>query len=332
MESPKTLYLFNPEHDYALACGLPNYTAPARIEYFKKINSLLPALYAGDGDFILIHPELSSEELSSLPYINIADEKNLTLIKPENLEEISRRIGKVMPWGWDATVRALLINGGIDEEILPSSNDLGNIRKLSHRRNVIPFRKKMAELLQVDAINPPCEIFSIEKAREFLKTYPLTFFKSPWSSSGRGIVVTDHITEKGLSEWLHGVIKKQGSVIAEPSWQKKYDFASEWEIKEGDARFLGLSVFNTSSRGKYHGNVEGSQEELKALIKKNVPEFKRDIIDAQKTALDLLISPFYSGYLGVDMLADNEGNINPCVEINLRLTMGHIPILLAEKQ
>ena len=127
-------------------------------------------------------------------------------------------------------------------------------------------------------------------------------------------------------EWAHGVIRRQWSIIAEPSWNKRLDFATEWTIRSGKPEFLGYSIFEASSRGKYHGNVEDSQENLLKRIQKAAPSFGEDIIEAQKMALATHIAPFYEGPLGIDMLSDNEGNINSCVEINLRLTMGHLSL------
>lgn len=55
-------------------------------------------------------------------------------------------------------------------------------------------------------------------------------------------------------------------------------------------------------------------------------EWSGRIIDAQKTILQSMIAPRYSGPVGIDMLATADGHINPCVEINLRMTMGMVAL------
>ena len=37
-----------------------------------------------------------------------------------------------------------------------------------------------------------------------------------------------------------------------------------------------------------------------------------------------MVAPHDTGPLGVDMLAGNDGTLNPCIELNLRRTMGFV--------
>ena len=43
------------------------------------------------------------------------------------------------------------------------------------------------------------------------------------------------------------------------------------------------------------------------------------------------MAPFYDGPLGIDMLVTSERNIHPCVEINLRDTMGRVAIDIQQR-
>ena len=293
----------------------------------RKEKSLLPALIAANGDFILIRDSLSIEEISSLQYYEVCSEKNLNIVSLKDGPYLEDKISEIIPWGWDHAVIKDLEDNGIPENLLPSKKQLENLRNLSHRRTTIPFRKMMSSFLNDTPINLPEELHTLEEIEFFLEKNPVAYLKSPWSSSGRGIIVSDHITRKGLMEWCHGVLKHQGSVMAERAWNRVLDFATEWLIQDSQVNFLGVSVFETSSRGKYHGNIHKTQEELFNLIQNTVPGFGHDIIDKQKKVVENLIAPYYNGFLGIDMLSDTDGNINPCVELNLRLTMGHIPIL-----
>ena len=49
-----TLHIFNPEHDIALASGLSNFTAPHAGRQLRHDLGFLPALWAGEGDVVLV--------------------------------------------------------------------------------------------------------------------------------------------------------------------------------------------------------------------------------------------------------------------------------------
>lgn len=322
----KTLFVFNPEHDLALGVGKGPYTPPSEILRIRHDLTLLPAIYAGNSDFILIPADIEDEALPSFPHFNEVKRKNISLLRPADVSAHIDEIREVYPWGWDHAIVRELEDAGIPRKVMPRPEFIEKVRSLSHRRTTIPFRNMLYRLLDKPEINPAHEIFLENEIEPFLSCHPVSFFKAPWSSSGRGIVVSDHISGKGLTEWAHGIIRRQGSIIAEPAWDKTLDFATEWLIKDHKAYFMGLSVFFASSRGKYHGNIRASQKELASLIREKAPEFNEDIIEAQKKALEVMIAPFYFGPLGIDMLADSRGLINACVEINLRMTMGYVSL------
>ncbi|MCH5225580.1 MAG: hypothetical protein J1D77_06245 [Muribaculaceae bacterium] len=321
-----TLFAFNPEHDLALAADSIAFTPPAAVGLLKKSLSLLPAIYAANGDFILVGEDFQSGNINSLPYQELVKSKKLSVVKLSELPKQKGNISKIIPWGWNKTITNELSNAGISPLLLPTDQQLSNIRRLSHRLTAIRLREFLAKSDEKLSLKMPKELFDLQDLEDFLKLHSHSFFKAPWSSSGRGIVCSSHISPKGLMEWAHGVIKKQGSLIAEPAWEKSLDFATEWWISKGEAKFIGFSVFKASSRGKYHGNIEGTQEKLKEIIKTDCPGFDPSLIELQRLGLNAILGTDYSGPLGIDMLSDSEGNVNPCVEINLRLTMGFINI------
>lgn len=294
----------------------------------------MPAKIAGDGDFIMLPfdfnvpsttPNLDNiQPWENLPYANIVKGKNIKVINAEQIPENIHEIKTIRPWGWDFAIKKYLCEHGCSKNLLPTDLQLEYIRNLSHRKTTIPFRKTIYEELETPPKKLGKEIFSLEELECFLASNQIAFFKAPWSSSGRGVVHSSHISRNGLLEWAHGILRKQHSLIAEPVWEKALDFASEWEVRNQVPIFLGYSVFEASERGKYHKNIEGSQPDLYKIINKAAPSFSHRIIKAQEVALSKHISPFYEGPLGIDMLVDKYGEINPCVEINLRLTMGHI--------
>lgn len=321
-----TLHVFNPETDFALAVGEGPYTSPRHVVELKRQMALLPSVYAKNGDFILVPDDYSFEKETNSEYVGNVGSKNLRITRIEGLSEVVDSIDDVFPWGWNHNLKRELLQGGIPESLLPEDSTLQKLKELSHRRTAIKFRKHLAEILELSEYDPGEELFNLEEVKDYLRRYPYSYFKSPWSSSGRGVVSSTHITEKGLLEWTSGSIRRQGSVVAEPGYDRKLDFATEWVCRNGEPHFVGVSIFKTSPRGKYQGNLRGTQEELTAIIDMESANRSQEIIKAQAHAVKTLISPYYDGPLGIDMLSDREGNINPCVEINLRMTMGHIEI------
>lgn len=321
-----TLHIFNPETDFALAVGEGPYTPPGSVLSLKQKMALLPSLYADDNDFILVPEDFQITGNVSKDFIREVERKDLSVIKPSELPEHCSYISYILPWGWNHSLYRDLSSFGIPKSLLPSLEQIETIRNLSNRRTCIPFRKVIKDFLNLPELDLGEELTTIGMVKEYLSRNPYSYFKYPWSSSGRGVVSSTHISEKGLLEWAWGSIRRQGSIMAEKGWDRKLDFASEWICRDGKPIFLGLSVFNTSPRGKYGGNVKAGEEELSGIIKANAPEWNRGYLEAQKEALARLIAPHYSGPVGIDMLCDTNGKINPCVEINLRMTMGHVVI------
>lgn len=325
ISATKNLHIFNPEHDYALAVGDASYTPPASVRNLRKNLSLLPAKYADNGDFILTAepPDLSDSSTSELQKMAIS--KNLSIVSYDDIPGLVHKIGNIIPWGWNHYIYKNLLSAGIPSSIMPSLDFIDRVREISHRNNAILFRKEMATLnpsyLKTDNSGEVC--YSFKDISNYLEKAGHAYFKAPWSSSGRGIVSSRHIGLKQLEEWCRGIIRKQGCVIAEPEWDKDFDFATEWTLQNRIASFLGFSVFITSPRGKYHGNVLDSQERLADLIYHKTL-FTSEIIQHQKSVIEKLWADKYQGPLGIDMLADTSGKVNVCVEINFRLTMGHV--------
>ena len=60
------------------------------------------------------------------------------------------------------------------------------------------------------------------------------------------------------------------------------------------------------------------------------------IVEAQIFAIKSILAnslqlPEHILYLGIDMLIAENDLINPCVEINLRTTMGHVALMVSEQ-
>ncbi len=323
-----TLHIFNPDTDYALASGSTFYTPPAKIKAMRASMALLPARWARPGEAILLLDD-PSVPVETLRDYETAVNKCLTIVTPHS--QTHARTGeaasahfrefKPVPWGWNPALRHYLAEIGIPEEKMPSVSDVATIRLLSHRRTA----SQINTLLGSPHI--AAELKSLEEVEAFTARNPRAWLKAPWSSSGRGVINCADLEPRHIIPWARGIIRRQGSVMAETPADRILDFATEWTCHDGMADFEGFSVFSTSSRGKYHGNLELPQSELEKVIKNAVPAWDSEIIERQKEALEAIVAGHYSGPAGIDMIAERDGSLRPCIELNLRMTMGFATLL-----
>lgn len=306
----RLLHIYNPDSDYALAANNQNYTPPRRVADLRRKMALFPLSYAGPKDALLVIDDIPLPDRTDIPIFRIGS--------PDCLKKGDWSEYKASPWGWNRNIASLLRRHCPGLQGIPSENQIAYIRELSHRRTTIPMLAHMA----MPGIDFPLEFLDPDEAISFYNKERNLFLKAPWSSSGRGVMRTDDLEPKHVEPWIRGVIARQGSVMAEPIYDKILDCATEWEMLDGDARFLGVSVFETSRRGKYHGNVTAIQSELWDMI----GVLTEDVIENQREALTRVADHRYNGPLGIDMLVTREGLLHPCVEINFRNTMGSILI------
>lgn len=129
--------------------------------------------------------------------------------------------------------------------------------------------------------------------------------------------------------WLRNLLSKQGGVMAEPYYEKVKDFGMEFESTESGIRYLGLSLFHTSN-GAYTGNVLATENAKREMISRYIPVSLLDEVKEKICGMSLLNG--YLGPFGIDMMIIRHHTqllLHPCVEINLRRTMGHVALHLS---
>ena len=300
------LLVFNPEHDYALAFRGHNYTPPLSILRLQKDLQHLPLVWGFPDDHILLYDGKT-----------VRIEENFCTTPSQKLDIYE----SVEPWGWNVSLVEKLNMLSIEGNNIPSKERLESIRNLSHRRTTIKANDEMK------SPQMPEEFFDIDKAMTFYKANPDCYFKLPWSGGGRGVVATEELDECKVRQWVSGGIRRQGSVIGEKKVYRRLDFASLWTVGPEKAKFEGFSVSVCDGRGKYDGNLVGHQSELEELILSSARQDVTVVLQLQRNFIESHISPYYSGLMGIDMIVDHDGRVFPCVEINLRRTMGHVALL-----
>lgn len=318
------LHVFNPEHDIALASGLTNFTAPHAGRQLRADVGFLPALWAMPGDYVLVdHVEAAQKSYARLR--SKVGARGVTFVDDGQLERLP--VDGVEAWGWDAALVAMLRRKGVRQELLPTREQTDRIRLLSHRRT----SARLLPLLQTEGtVGEAFECSSLDEVRQLLRERGRVVVKAPWSSSGRGVrfLSADDLTPSTLN-WLNNVVQRQGSVMVEPQYNKVKDFGMEYEATADGIRYVGLSLFQTQN-GAYTGNILATERTKREMISRYIPGDLLDYI--QERIMAYVDLGDYQGPFGVDMMLTAGSShclLHPCVEINLRRTMGHVALALA---
>lgn len=321
-----TLHYFNPDNDLALASGGPHYTATPYAERLRRDLQLLPCWLAMPGDVVLCDDPSHQALVDEL-------QLQVTLISRNQLSALPADT-MVRPWGWNAAMRWRLMHWSLPEAMLPTVDDIDRWRMLAHRRTTIDIHRRVNALLGYELCPTPIELSTLDEVLEFARTHAGCYIKEPWSGSGRGILRAIDPAGRDLVQRVFGSLRKQGSLMCEPAYDRVMDFAVEVECQSGDAQVIGYSIFESDFHSQFASGIVAPGEVLRLMIEKCYPDFEV-VENAVVQTITELIVPSYNGPLGIDMLLYKQSNntigINPCVEMNLRTTMGHVTVALGTR-
>ena len=320
------LHIFNPEHDLALAANLSNFTAPHAGRQLRADLGCIPALWAKEEDFVLVENVEQAKKTYGRLRARIGGGERQFVDK----NQLCRLpIDAVDPWGWDLALRAFLLRYGV--KCVPSEEEINVVRDLSHRQYAVQLLSELMPLVS-DDIKIPAICSLPDEVLEMLHHYHRIVIKAPWSSSGRGVRFVDGEISSYHEGWLRNIIQHQGSVIVEPYYAKVKDFGMEfYSDGVGHVSYLGLSLFHTKN-GTYTGNIIASEEDKKEMISRYISaDLLGSIKDKIQTCFGNLCAGRYCGPFGIDMMIISTQYkdgflLHPCVEINLRRTMGHVAL------
>ena len=328
------LHIFNPEHDIALAANSERFTPPHAGRQLRSDLGWIPALWAEDGDAVVVDDVQAAQRAIGKLRVHKPDVRFVTL---SSANEWRNDVTDVAVWGWDLLVCHELRQAGVRDALLPTKEQLAIWRDKSSRRwsaeSLLPHlvaadKRFVGESRWFDASKQSDLIeFLQENAQDSTVCFVL---KSPWSSSGRGVRYVSTLTPQQIG-WIRNVMTAQGGLIVEPFYRKVVDFAMEFDATPDGIAYRGLSVFKTD-KSAYVGNLLATESEKRVLLEKYVPN---DLLDLAK---DKIIEQLngsladYVGPLGVDMMIvvqDDGLRLHPCVELNLRSTMGHVALSIS---
>jgi hypothetical protein len=111
----------------------------------------------------------------------------------------------------------------------------------------------------------------------------------------------------------------------------------EFKCEGGKTQFVGYSIFNNDTHSSFSGGLIGSSDFLHTRLVSILgnESLLCDVQAAAVNIIDNLIAPQYNGYLGLDMMIYRDENgelcLNPCIELNLRTTMGVVSSIIGNK-
>lgn len=334
------IHYFNPGHETAVLLGKQNYTPPTNVRKMQRDLALLPVWYAGADDLVYLEEKPSGRFFSHLPdELQPAPTPATKAMLAQNAHFLPQM--EASPWGLSPHSLHLF------ERLRESTKLRLSIPEWKEDYFRLTGRQTAAECLEkIRTILPdipiPIAPRFCTKIREIEKYMILCnapfILKTPYSSSGRGLLWVDkRKPDTKTRNWIEGAFNKQGTVSIECGLDKVQDFAMEfYSDGQGEVRYEGLSVFNTEERGSYTGNVlEEQGTMLQRVTRLTGEETYTRIQEAVRSVLRETYGSIYTGYLGVDMLVykqrDGSFAIHPCIEINMRYTMGMVALRLYQK-
>lgn len=309
------LWFFNPWNDLALGANATHYTPPPAALRLEKAGQTLPLWMAAPTDYVLLDD--AGRDFRQ------ARSSRFNLPRPWRGEPIDR----CEPWGWSMAARRRFLDAGVPPSLLPSDDCLDTLRRLSHRRLTIEAHRFLATGLD------PVEAFDTARCERELESRGSVMAKYPWSSTGRGVFRGTPELKTSFLTRCGGAIAHQGSVMIERAFDVDTDFAMLYRTDgHGGVEFLDYSLMENRGAA-YRGHVILPAAESRRLLAAKVGH---DVLDNARDGmaefLERHVAGHYDGCLGVDMFVyrDARGSLclNPCVEINLRHTMGTLVWLL----
>ncbi|MBO7267023.1 MAG: hypothetical protein J6V12_04600 [Bacteroidaceae bacterium] len=334
----KPIFLFNPEHDLALANGDRHYIAPRNIREMARdlaeLMSITTPLY-----------EESTLQGGASPH--------------------------PIPWGWDAACTERFKRMGITTPALPTDGAIAALSRHSERgtahRLLNAFHQSHPDSIY---IGESLIVRSFDEIATYAMQHAHILLKAPLSGSGKGLRhVKTHPNPPceggksspvestsmstpppsqggtgGISSWANALIHRHGYLTAEPYYPKVLDFAMEFITDATGCHFIGYSLFATDNHGRYIGSRLTSDAEIEHTLTGYIPrevlhEVRRWVIGhhshivppAWDTAqhplpfgIDMMIVDMkqWSAISGQQAENNTPYALHPCIEINLRMNMG----------
>ncbi len=337
------IFIFNPTSDMAIANSLSSFHPNKQLVRFQEDLSYLPFVFASEDDVVLVSDYEDLEHISQL-YEQGFTIPGQVLQKEVLLEnqKIFADIHTFLPWGWAPNIYHQLKQiKTIDCEQFWSfsplewNNDIRYFYSRSFALDILNAIKQSTNKPSIyidEHFFPKC-LTDWTDVSSYLKQYQQIVLKEPWSSSGRGLMfLLDSDIPVNIQERVKQVIKKQKYIMLEPVLNKKIDFSLHFDLSSNQVDYVGATYFFTNGKGQYNGHflntMPDCEEISKDFFQQHLPQLIKDVTNAIRSSA---LFGQYTGSLGVDAMLVKEGGellFQPCLEINLRYSMGKVALAL----
>ena len=337
------LFRFNPTCEMAVANGQISYMPPAHLRKFEYDLATLPSFLGDKNDFVYV-PESVNQQF--IEYLSIFGFELPRFISSADELTSSDKIDLLCPWGWSPVehkkFRPFLQFCHKNWFEHPFSQWKNEQKNLLSRETTCSFisqlnkiDRKKYNLVDIPVI--PLKIKNLDDLKTLTDIIqPPVLLKTPLSASGRGHFKIRDIDEHAeQNAWVKSKFRQQGIFYAEPFLKKVLDVSFHFMVEPNEISFLGTVFFETDVKGQFTGCYIRfpEKEDLDIIF----------IEESCKQATDLLLNELklfeinkkYQGPLGIDAIffekEDSSIKLNPCIEINLRHTMGLINLFLRKR-
>lgn len=350
-----TIRIFNPDHDLALASNQKRFTAPHAGRKLRSDLSFFPALWSEDCDIVIVEDIDAAENsyrklrLLNKPKVEFCTMEQLPhILKSDYCCDLQNEKLAIDVWGWDRAISFQLEKNGVPLSLLPTDEQLTMIRDLSSRQFASDILRRLCDKYCYKTCGKADYITDMKYFTSMLLKYDnKCVAKAPWSCSGRGVKYflgnedSEH-TKSNTLNWVFNIISQQGGVMLEPLYNKVKDFAVEFRLcNDGKVVPVGYSLFDTKN-GAYTGNLLATEEEKREILSRYIDMKLLDgVVDEISVLMEYALSPLVntniSMHFGVDMMIVAKDSadgflLHPCVEINLRRTMGLAALSISPRE
>jgi hypothetical protein len=337
------IHYFNPGHETAVLNDSKFYCPPASVQKMQEDLAFLPAWYAAPDDYILFADGSSDSNLNlylcSCQYFCASHCDLQSLRRPCHYGLTSNQ--EIAFWG--ISPQSVYYFEKLNEKYGLQLKIPGWNKRYRFGGSRFASRKILAHLIdtvpRIEKIILPQFFSDMENLENYhIQSEEKQLVKSPFSSSGRGLVwLPPGELAQSERQIIGGMLKRQSFVSIEKALDKRLDFSMHFEnTPEGETKFIGYSIFKTNSKGAYKRSILANQNTLERRITTFFGRKKELLLEVQNALIDILEKrylPHYKGNIGIDMMvyrSNDQFRLHPCVEINMRKSMGYLAIRLFE--
>lgn len=327
-------YIFNPQHDLCLASGDADYIPPASaLEFARKCGWVERFMgdtpVAGPGEDDAIVPWGWNAVLRNgllregIPASILPTDAQLCFIRECSRREVAVQLLEYLYSSFVTYEYRKVAESGSAEDGVSGDGAVGKGKVCGRDMKIVPcgYRIVAKSLVEV-------ERFVEERGKVVLK--------APLSGSGKGVRFVAGKLMDTDTGWCRRILQRQGSVVVEERLDVLKEFAMLFRYAsdssgEVGVHFMGYSMFY-SSNGAYKGNVLASNGYMEEMLGGYISvDMLRETCCMVERFLQEKLGGCGNlrGFVGIDQfvcrrLGGEEILYHPAVEMNLRMTMGHI--------